>query len=200
MKKSRKALFAVVMAGIMLLPSSLPMAHEEVVFHHNKVADVAVNENVELRNPVILENTIKVNEELFESFNKFVVEQRFAKVCDKLYIDADILGVQFEALRTLDSMGVRNVSAWLDELGSNIEGPCSSIPNANYMIRFNFETGKMFRYYVTEDGNMIYVGQVRYRLDAETRALRQALVAPHTMLKRKQCGYAAIFIIYTTCA
>jgi V8-like Glu-specific endopeptidase len=121
---------------------------------------------------VLLENTIGVNSELFESFERFILEQEFFTMniegferAQPINASVNVFAVQMEALQTLDAMGIKDVSAWLEE--TTVE----AIPG---IVLFNPETG--------EERHICDYGEITTLPvpDIETMALQQRLVAPWT--------------------
>ena len=127
--KIRKAL-SVVMAGIMAFSITLLTATDTIPnYNGERINELKVESTIPTEGIVLLENTIGISDELFESFERFVqirqIDDDYVRIqgfsdTNAIYIDAGVMAVQFEALIALDYMGVRDVNVWLEDTRADI--------------------------------------------------------------------------------
>jgi V8-like Glu-specific endopeptidase len=82
--------------------------------------------------------------------------------------------IQIDALYSLFTQGVRNADAWIEETTIDLT------PYGQLWVRFDVETGGQYNYSFV-DGEFVPVEVGFEPNPSEVSALRQALLAPHTM-------------------
>ena len=183
MKKSLKALFAVVMAVVMLSSFVLVGADrgtyaarsaegwEFQTFDSFGELDIALSDQSFAQFVGTFSGLEGSFYEIVEFAGMMANSRADFGEATRMYTNALI---QLEALYTLHLSGVRNADGWIEDTTIDLS------PYGNFWIKIDFETGNEYNYSVI-DGELVQIEVGFIPNDAETTELRQKLLAPHTI-------------------
>lgn len=170
MKRMLKRVSALFLCLILVMTTLSPIVHanadEAVGFGYESNGGAFLPESNDM---IPMTNALGVSNELFESFEHFIMEHEMfnAQPEGRRTDTIDVYAIQMEALQTLDFMGVTDVNRWLED---------TTVDLGSSLVMFNPETGEER---VIVDGEEVLHAALGHRmLDMEILALRQKLLAP----------------------
>ena len=107
------------------------------------------------------------------SFDEFAADSSRAGSREELVMYSEML-IQLEALHTLHTMGIRNANRWIADTYIDLSA------YGELWLKIDFETGNEYNYSVV-NGEFVQVEVGFTPNPPEVSALRQALLAPHTI-------------------